>query len=131
MESLDAVAGCDVARLLLRCHKLEKGLAASAGLSVDEFHCLSQIYVLAPRCVKDLCELTGFHATRASRLLNSLEGKGYLVRSMGAKDRRTEKLTLTESGAGVARSLLKSCALSGRDLVQAAMTDIRPMMAEQ
>jgi DNA-binding MarR family transcriptional regulator len=112
MESVDRDAGLDVVCLLLQCHRLEKGLANSAGLSVDEFHCLSQLYVHAPCCVKDLCEKTGIHPTRASRLLNTLEGKGYLTRTLGVEDKRKELLTLTPTGIGVARSLLQSCALS-------------------
>jgi DNA-binding MarR family transcriptional regulator len=119
MESVDTDAGLDVVRLLLQCHRLEKGLANSAGLSVDEFHCLSQLYLHAPCCVKILCEKTGIHPTRASRLLNALEGKGYLTRTLGVEDKRKELLTLTSSGMSVARGLLQSCALSRRTLAGA------------
>jgi DNA-binding MarR family transcriptional regulator len=123
MEPLETQVGFDVVRLLLRCHRLEKGLASSAGLTVDEFHCLSQIYLHAPRCVKDLCGLTGFHPTRVSRLLNSLEAKGYLTRSLGSQDHRKELLTLTRAGIGAARSLVLSCAVSGRSLVEGPLRD--------
>ncbi len=117
MASPDSQAGLDAAGLLLRCHKMEKSLAAFAGLSVDEFHCLIQLRLHAPCCVKTLCELTGIHATRASKLLSALEKRGYLVRSLGVEDKRKESLTLTNAGAGVARSLLESCALAGRDIL--------------
>ncbi len=116
MDAVDAMAGVEVARLLLQCHRLEKGLASSAGLSVDEFHCLSQLFVHAPCCVKALCELTGIHPTRASRLLSALERKGYLLRSLGVEDKRKESLTLTEAGVGLARHLLESCAYARRNL---------------
>lgn len=121
MQPLDSQTGYDVVRLILRCHQLEKGLAASAGLSVDEFHCLNQLYIHAPCCVKTLCELTGIHPPRASRLLNTLEQKGYLTRSLGVQDRRKELLTLTERGMGAARSLLQSCAFSGRSLLESIL----------
>jgi DNA-binding MarR family transcriptional regulator len=123
MESVDSYVGFDVVRLLLQCHKLEKSLSASAGLSVDEFHCLSQLYVYAPCCVKTLCELAGIHATRASRILNALERKGYLIRTLGIEDKRKETLTLTEAGGGIARSLLQSCALSRRSLAGSLRDD--------
>lgn len=116
MVVADSMAGLDVARLLLVCHKLEKDLAASAGLTVYEFHCLSQLYVHAPCCVKTLCQLTGIHPTRASRLLSALERKGYLVRSLGTEDKRKESLTLTDAGIVVARGLLESCAFARRNL---------------
>ncbi len=116
MVVAESMAGLDVARLLLQCHKLEKIVAASAGLTVYEFHCLSQLYVHAPCCVKTLCELTGIHPTRASRLLGALERKGYLLRSLGTEDKRKESLTLTDAGVEVARGLLESCAFARRKL---------------
>ncbi len=116
MDAVDSIAGVEVARLLLQCHRLEKGLASSAGLSVDEFHCLSQLFVHAPCCVKALCELTGIHPTRASRLLSALERKGYLLRTLGVEDKRKESLTLTEAGMVLARHLLESCADARRTL---------------
>ncbi len=114
MESFPSPAGVDIALLLLRCHQLEKGLAASAGLSVDEFHCLSQLYIHAPCCVKTLCELLDIHPTRASRLLNDLEKRGYLTRSLGFADKRKELLALTPTGVSAARELMESSALSIR-----------------
>ncbi len=116
MDAFDSMAGVEVARLLLQCHRLEKGLASSAGLSVDEFHCISQLFVHAPCCVKALCELTGIHPTRASRILSVLERKGYLLRTLGVEDKRKESLTLTDAGVEVARRLLESCAFAHRNL---------------
>jgi len=112
----DTQAGFNVVGLLLRCHRLQKELAASAGLSVEEFHCLNQLYIHAPCCVKNLCEFTGIHPTRASKLLNVLETKGYVLRASNSEDRRKESLTLTQAGIGVARSLVESCALSAQTL---------------
>lgn len=112
MEPCPPQAGTEVADLLLKCHQLEKELAASAGLSVDEFHCLSQLFMHAPCCVKELCELLGIHATRASRLLNDLERRGYVARSLGFPDKRKEQLTLTSDGMLAARSLLHSSTLT-------------------
>jgi DNA-binding MarR family transcriptional regulator len=114
----DAQAGLTVVGLLLRCHRLQKELAASADLSIDEFHCLTQLYIHAPCCVKNLCEFTGIQPTRASKLLNVLEAKGYVSRALSVEDRRKESLTLTQAGTAVARSLLESCALSGQPLAE-------------
>jgi DNA-binding MarR family transcriptional regulator len=119
MVSADPHAGFDVERLLLQCHRLERSLAASAGLSVDEFHSLAHLYVHAPCYVKNLCELTGIHPTRVSRILSGLERKGLLTRTLGIEDKRKESLALTEAGVGVARGLLQSCALSRRGLAGA------------
>jgi DNA-binding MarR family transcriptional regulator len=116
MESSLPQAGTEVADLLLKCHQLEKELASSADLSVDQFHCLSQLHMHAPCCVKELCELLGIHPTRASRLLHDLERRGYLARSLGFSDKRKEQVNLTPDGVAVVRSLLQSSALSVKQL---------------
>ncbi len=108
--------GLDVLRLLHRCHLLQKAIASSAGLSVDEFHSLCQLYVHAPCCVKTLCERMRIFPSRASRLINALEQKGFLTRSLGVDDRRKELLSLTPGGISEAEKLLRSCALSAHDL---------------
>lgn len=108
MEPCPPQAGTEVADLLLKCHQIEKELAASADLSVDEFHCLSQLFMHAPCCVKELCEFLGVHPTRASRLLNDLEKRGFVARALGFPDKRREHLSLTPEGMAAARSLLQS-----------------------
>lgn len=114
-----APTGSDLSRLLLTCHNLERRLAASAGLTVDEFHSLSQLSIHAPCCVKRLCELTGIRQTQISRLLGSLERRGLLLRSMARDDKRKELLTLTSAGSDLARNLLRACALSAPQLAAA------------
>lgn len=112
MEPFQPHAGIEVASLLLKCHQLEKRLAASAAMSVDEFHCLSQLFAHGPCCVKELCELLEVHPTRASRLLNDLERRGYVIRSLGFADKRKELLTLTPAGVAAAEQMLQSSTLS-------------------
>lgn len=104
--------GIDIARLLLKCHRLEKELASAAGFSVEEFHCLVQLYLHAPCCVKTLLEPLEVHPTRASKLLHNLEQRGYLTRSLGFDDKRKELVNLTPEGLRKARALLESSALS-------------------
>jgi DNA-binding MarR family transcriptional regulator len=94
--------------LLLACHRLQKQLASSEGLSVDESHCLGQLFLHAPCCVKELCGMLGVTASRTSRLLHSLEARGYLLRSLGYQDKRKELLQLTEEGSVAAQRLLCS-----------------------
>jgi DNA-binding MarR family transcriptional regulator len=123
MEPSHPEPGMDITRLLLKCHLLEKELAAAADLSVDEFHCLCQLYEHAPCCVKTLCELLEVHPTRASRLLHDLELRGYLTRSLGFPDKRKELVTLTDTGLAAARTVLQSSALSVRHLVEVLSDD--------
>lgn len=119
IESSRPEPGTQVVRLLLRCHQIEKELASAAGLSVDEFYCLTQLYLHAPCCVKTLRELLGVSPTRASRLLGNLENRGYLTRSLGFDDKRREQLALTPKGQATALGLLQLSALSRRQLATA------------
>lgn len=119
--------GAEVVRLLLRCHQIEKELAASAGLSVDEFYCLTQLYFRAPCCVRTLREVLGVSPTRVSRLLHDLELRGYLTRSLAIDDKRREQLALTSKGLATARGLLQSSAFSSRRLFAAPPEHIRPL----
>lgn len=111
MGSHELDSGIGIARLLLKCHQLEKELATSAGFSVEEVHCLVQLYLHAPCCVKTLLEWLEVHPTRASRLLQSLEQKGFLTRSLGFDDKRKELVNLTPEGLRTAKTLLESSAL--------------------
>ena len=106
--------GVEVTRILLRCHQLEKELAASVDLTVEEFHCVTQLHFHAPCCVKTLRELLGVSPTRASKLLSGLEARGYLTRSLAYDDKRKERLALTPRGGAVAERILD--ALSGQQI---------------
>ena len=128
-ESCKSPAGVDVALLLLKCHQLEKGLAASAGLSVDEFHCLGQLYLHSPCCVKTPCELLEIHPTRASRLLNDLEERGYLTRTLGFADKRKELLTLTPTGVAAGKEILQLSARSVRTPIAGLPDDAISLVA--
>jgi DNA-binding MarR family transcriptional regulator len=112
MSYLQPERGVVLEELLLRCHHLEKELAAAAELSVDEFHCLTQLYAHTPCCVKKLSELLGTSPSRTSRLLHRLEERGYLTRSLGFADKRMEMVVLTNEGVVTARRVLQSSTFS-------------------
>ena len=106
MVRANALTGAELLRLTLLCRKIDKQLATSASLSVDELHCLGVLYLERPSCVKKLNELLGHSATRTSKILRSLERRGYVVRSLHLMDRRMEQVTLTEEGQRAAESVL-------------------------
>lgn len=110
--------GIETTCFLLHCHRLDKELAASAGLSIDEFHCLGQLYIHVPCCVRTLREALGIDPTRVSKLLHSLEARAYLTRTLDFDDKRKEMIRLTPEGEATARELLQSAALSVRQLAQ-------------
>ena len=90
--------GTTILRLTLKCHKIENDLAALTGLTVSEFHCLLQLHLEKPCCVRKLTELLGIGGTSTSKLLRSLDRREYITRGLDVNDRRKETVTLTENG---------------------------------
>jgi DNA-binding MarR family transcriptional regulator len=121
--------GTSMELLLLKCHKLEKEVARSSGFTVDEFHCIIQLYLHAPCCVKALCELLEVHPSRASRLIKDLEKRRYLTRSLGYSDKRKELLVLTAEGVRVAENLLQSSTLSISRFLNTLPKETRSLLA--
>lgn len=109
--------GNDLLRLTLRCREIDKRLAAKTGLSIDEIHCLSVIYLEKPTCVKRLSEMLEVNATRTSKLLSSLEQKGFVARQIDPADHRKEVVTLTDSGQREAKNVLSLYTEVGFQLV--------------
>jgi len=86
---------------------MSKSLAQAAQLQVDELYCLALIYSTHPSCVKDLSTLLGTRGPRTSKLLGTLERKGYLKRALSAIDHRREEVALTERGQAMVNDLLE------------------------
>jgi len=104
-------------RLTLRCHRIENDLAHATNLSVHELQCLLQLYLEKPCCVRRLTEILGIGGTSTSKLLRSLDRKGYLTRNLDPDDRRKETVTLTVSGLQtVNKGLMLAEAISQRHL---------------
>jgi len=111
--------GIQLLKMALKCHKIEIDLATLTGLSVNEFHCLLQLYLEEPCCVGKLTEILGIGATSTSKLLRSLDQKGFVSRSPDPIDRRRESVDLTESGIQkVMNGLALAEAISHRILQQ-------------
>ena len=112
-------SGIQLLRMTLKCHKIENYLSDLTGLSVNEFHCLLQLYLEKPCCVRKLTELLGIGGTSTSKLLRSLDRKGFIARSLDRDDRRKETVALTENGLRtVANALTFAETISQRILEQ-------------
>lgn len=85
-------------RMTWNCYSLEEDIAHSVGLSVHEIHCLTELFVEKPCCVRKLVELLDLPSTSVSKLLRSLDRGGYISRSLDEADRRLERVALTDEG---------------------------------
>jgi DNA-binding MarR family transcriptional regulator len=98
--------GIELIRLTRRCRGIDKHVSASAGLSIDEMHCLCVLFAESPPSVKTLSDLINVTSTRASKILRDLEGRGLLSRAIDVSDHRREHVMLTEQGKRTVEKLL-------------------------
>jgi len=107
MENISIDRGKILINLLLGSHRVAKTLALATKLPLEELYCLTLIHTERPACVKVLSKLLGVRGPRTSKLLGSLEHKGYLRRTMNAIDHRMEMIALTDEGTDAAQRLIR------------------------
>lgn len=106
VELLESKSGVEFIRLTRRCRVIDKHVSSSAGLTVDEMHCLSVLFSEHPASVKKLSELINVSSTRVSKILRDLEERGLVSRTLDSADHRKEHVVLTDSGAQVVEKIL-------------------------
>jgi DNA-binding MarR family transcriptional regulator len=113
----DSTLGVELLRLTRRCRGIDKYVSSSAGLTIDEMHCLSALLSEKPSSVSRLSELINVSPTRASKILKGLEQRGLVLRMLDAVDRRREQVILTETGRKAALVILSLFAEVGSELL--------------
>lgn len=95
-------------KLLSNCQEKEERLAQQFGISVPEFRTLRVFRADRQLHVKELVERVNLSGSRLSRILESLEERGLLIRSIAGDDRRSIMVTLTKTGTAMVRHLEES-----------------------
>ena len=114
MEKIESI--CVMRDLCRALAELEKELTERCGVSLNEamvLCCVGGDTLTAGK----ISEQTGLSASHASKVIRSLETKGWLVRRFGENDRRRMQFTLSEAGAARLQSL-KETALTVPDLLK-------------
>ncbi len=93
--------------LLMNCQEKEERLSVEFHVSVPEFRTLRMFHQDQRLTVKKLVERVGLSSSRLSRILESLEEKGYVVRTIDADDRRSVDVSLTSKGSTFVKALEK------------------------
>jgi len=106
--------GRELSALACLCNRIVAAISNSYKLSLLEFHALLTIHTRHPSCVSALTERMEMDKTRMSKVLRSLESRGYIGRSRDQKDHRIDHILLTESGRRLAESLLLSLDEAGK-----------------
>ncbi len=91
--------------LLMNCQEKEERLSVEFHVSVLEFRTLRMFHQDRRLTIKKLVERVGLSGSRLSRILKSLEEKGYIERTIDADDRRSIDVSLTLKGSAFVRAL--------------------------
>lgn len=102
----DIQAGLEIYHLRLSCKRFERDLSRETGLSVNECDCILSLYTECINSVGQLSKFLDLSFTSTSKILGALEDKGIIRRSIDARDRRVEKISLTPLGRGIAERIL-------------------------
>lgn len=127
MNGIDIGAG--LMRLVLLCRKADKEIAATAGITSDQMHCLFVLHSESPACIKGLSGLLGWSPTRTSKILRALEEGGYVRRRMDEIDRRKEQVALTDKGLQAASFILSVSQRVGESLSARITQLVSPAVA--
>ena len=97
MEKITCI--CVMRELMMALSDFENKLMDAHGVSLNEAMVLC---ALGGECVTAsvIAERTGLRPSHTSKVIGSLEERGYLVRKLGKTDKRQMYLSLTEEGRG-------------------------------
>lgn len=89
---------CKLKDIYKALYNFEKRFAEANGITINEGMLLCCLKDEKPKLANELCEFVGLSNSRVSRVINSIETKGYILREIGANDKRQMVFTLTQSG---------------------------------
>jgi DNA-binding MarR family transcriptional regulator len=112
---------CSIRSLIVRLREFEVEMQKSSGLSLNEAMALCDIESGA-RCPGEIAKVSALTPTRLSRILDSLEAKKLISRSLDMKDRRKIAIELTKAGQSKLKSIVEGKYEKAASLMVAAKT---------
>ncbi|MBK5719594.1 MarR family transcriptional regulator [Dysgonomonas sp. Marseille-P4677] len=103
---------CQLKDIYKILYNFEKEFSEKNGITINEGMLLCCLKDGKPRAATELCDFVGLSNSRVSRVINTVEAKGYIMREMGIKDKRQMIFTLTEQG----KQKTKEMQMQGMDL---------------
>lgn len=89
---------CKLKDLYKALYNFEKSFAEKNGITINEGMLLCCLKDGSSKAANELCDFVGLSNSRVSRIINTVEEKGYIVREMGVTDKRKMIFTLTDLG---------------------------------
>jgi DNA-binding MarR family transcriptional regulator len=112
------------------CQRRELEIARAFGLSPGEYRCLVMFLREPEHSIKELAEGLGVGPSRLSRILDKLEDRGLIVRTLSRKDRRNVRVTLSARGADMVVRLGDNAAQAYAPVAAAISSGIRPLTTD-
>jgi DNA-binding MarR family transcriptional regulator len=100
------------------CNRMVTAVRKPYDLSVSEFHALLTIQTRHPSCVSSLTEWMEMDKTRMSKVLRSLQDRGFIERTTDVSDHRIDHIHLTAPGVELANVLLSKLEEAGKVLLR-------------
>lgn len=89
---------CKIKDLYRTLYLFEREFQTKNDITINEAMLLCALKDGSPRSANDICEFIGLSSSRGSRIINSSEQKGFIIRTMGKDDKRQMIFTLTKVG---------------------------------
>jgi len=89
---------CVVKEIYRTLYQFEKDFLSSHNISINEAIVLCCLKNGEEKSAGEICEFVGLSNSRVSKVLCSVEDRGYIQRKLGSSDRRQMFFSLTESG---------------------------------
>ena len=96
---------CRLKDIYKALYNFEKDFVDANGITINEGMILCCMKDGKPKSANEICGFVGLSNSRVSRIINTVEAKGYISREMGAADKRQMIFTLTDIGNEKIRDL--------------------------
>ncbi|NDW09478.1 MarR family winged helix-turn-helix transcriptional regulator [Dysgonomonas sp. 520] len=97
---------CKLKDIYKALYNFEKEFSETNGITINEGMILCCLKDGKPKSANDLCGFVGLSNSRVSKVINTVESKGYIAREMGTNDKRQMIFTLTKSGKEKVKEML-------------------------
>ena len=96
---------CQIKELYKVLYQFEKTFVERHGITLNEAMLLCCVRDGEAKTAGMLCEYIGLSAPRVSKVITTVEKKGYICRRIGSHDHRQMLFSLTEEGAAKIRQM--------------------------
>ena len=96
---------CQIKDVYKALYTFEKEFAERFGMTINEAMLLCCMKDGNERPANEIAEFIGLSNSRVSKIITSVEEKGWIVRAMGAKDKRKMIFSLSEVGKVIVKTM--------------------------